>query len=159
MWNYVPSKLRESQLWEFRDSHLGVLGQKAIWMWPPWRASKYTIKGKVMASPKSRPWWVLWVQGYLWLILTPKVLQLCTNHLVLVLCRFVWVIEAYQFSLVPSRSSSTFLYPSKVMRAKEWPQLLVLSFFSVWDSHLSPSRSWEHVSRNLVLSVATISNQ
>jgi len=24
-----------------------------------------------------------------WLVLTPKVLQLCTNHLVLVLCRFV----------------------------------------------------------------------
>jgi hypothetical protein len=24
-----------------------------------------------------------------WLILAPKVLQLCTNHLVLVLCRFV----------------------------------------------------------------------
>ncbi len=25
----------------------------------------------------------------LWLVLAPKVLQLCTNHLVLVLCRFV----------------------------------------------------------------------
>ncbi len=25
----------------------------------------------------------------LWFVLTPKVLQLCTNHLVLVLCRFM----------------------------------------------------------------------
>jgi hypothetical protein len=30
-----------------------------------------------------------------WLVLAPKVLQLCTNHLVLVFCRFVWVVAAY----------------------------------------------------------------
>jgi hypothetical protein len=55
----------------------------------------------------------------LWLVLTPKVLQLCTNHFVLVLCRPVWVNEAYEFFLVPSRSSSMPLYPSKVLRTKE----------------------------------------
>jgi len=54
-----------------------------------------------------------------WLILAPKVFQLCTNHLMLVLCRPEWVSEAYQFVLVPSRSSGTPLYPSKVLRAKE----------------------------------------
>jgi hypothetical protein len=54
-----------------------------------------------------------------WFILTPKVFQLCTNHLVLVLCKFVWVVEAWQFFLVPSRSSSTPFYPSKVMQARE----------------------------------------
>jgi hypothetical protein len=32
---YAPPKLWESQLWEFWDSHLGVSGQKVIWMWPP----------------------------------------------------------------------------------------------------------------------------
>jgi hypothetical protein len=52
-----------------------------------------------------------------WFVLTPKVLQLCTNHLVLVLCRSMWVIEACHFFLVPSRSSSTPLYPSTVLRA------------------------------------------
>jgi hypothetical protein len=51
----------------------------------------------------------------LWLILAPKVLQLCTNHLVLVMCKFVWVVEVCQFFLVPSRSSNTPLYPSKVL--------------------------------------------
>jgi len=54
-----------------------------------------------------------------WLILAPKVFQLCTNHLVLVLCRSVWVNEACQLFLVPSRSSSTPLYPFKVLWAKE----------------------------------------
>jgi hypothetical protein len=35
--------------------------RKAIWMWVPWRVTKYTIRGKVVASPKSGPWWVLCV--------------------------------------------------------------------------------------------------
>ncbi len=29
-----------------------------------------------------------------WLVLAPKVLQLCINHLVLVLCRSLWVVDA-----------------------------------------------------------------
>jgi hypothetical protein len=37
----------------------------------------------------------------------------------LVLCRFVWVIKACHFFVVPSWSSSTPVYPSKVLRAKE----------------------------------------
>jgi hypothetical protein len=60
--SYVPPKLRESQLWEFQDSHLGVPKQKAIWMWPPWRGTKYIIRGKVVVSPKSGPWWILCVR-------------------------------------------------------------------------------------------------
>jgi hypothetical protein len=27
--------------------------RKAIWMWVPWRVTEYTIRGKVVASPKS----------------------------------------------------------------------------------------------------------
>ncbi len=30
--------------------------RKAIWMWAPWRGAEYTIRGKVVASPKSEPW-------------------------------------------------------------------------------------------------------
>jgi hypothetical protein len=41
-----------------------------------------------------------------WFILAPKVLQLCTNHFVLVLCRPVWVDKACQLFLVSSRSST-----------------------------------------------------
>ncbi len=54
-----------------------------------------------------------------WLVLAPKVLQLCTNYFVLVLCRPVWVSKACQIFLVPFRSSSMPLYPSKVLWAKE----------------------------------------
>jgi hypothetical protein len=48
-----------------------------------------------------------------WLVLAPRVLQLCTNHFVWVVCKPVWVSEACQLFLVPSRSSNTPLYPSK----------------------------------------------
>jgi len=51
-------KLRESQLWEFRDSHLGVPRQNAISILVPWPVTEYTIVGKVVASPKSGLWWV-----------------------------------------------------------------------------------------------------
>ncbi len=64
---------------------LGILRipwQNAIWMWPSWRGIEYIIRGKVVASPKSGPWWVLWVQVCSWLVLIPKMLKLCTNQLV-----------------------------------------------------------------------------
>ncbi len=31
-------------------------------LWACEEGTKYTIRGKVVASPKSRPWWVLWVR-------------------------------------------------------------------------------------------------
>jgi hypothetical protein len=46
-----------------------------IWMPLPHSDAKYTIWGKVVASPESGMWWVLWVQNCPWLVLTPKVLQ------------------------------------------------------------------------------------
>jgi hypothetical protein len=36
--------------------------RKAIWMQALWRVTEYTIRGKVVASPKSGPWWVLCVR-------------------------------------------------------------------------------------------------
>jgi len=73
-----------------------------------------------------------------WLVLASKVLQLCTNHLVLILCRFMWVVEACQFFLVPSWSSSTPLYPSKVLQAKECALTPYSSAVFSLDSHLVP---------------------
>jgi hypothetical protein len=119
MQSYGPPKLRESQLWEFQDSHLGVPGQNAIWMWSPWRSAKNTIKGRRWWLPQVRAVVSLMNPNCPWLILAPKVIQLCTNHLVLVLCRSMWVVEACQIFLVPSQSSNTPLYPSQVLRAKE----------------------------------------
>ncbi len=67
-----------------------------------------------------------------WLVLAPRVFQLCTNHFVWVVCRLVWVSEAYQLFLVPSRSSNTPLYPSKCCELGSVPQLLLLPLFPTW---------------------------
>jgi hypothetical protein len=58
--------------------HLGVV---------PWLGTKYTIRGKVMASPESKSWWVLWVCVCPWLVLAPKAFKLCPNQLV------VWFVQ------------------------------------------------------------------
>jgi hypothetical protein len=67
-----------------------------------------------------------------WLVLAPKVLQLCTNHFVWVVCRHVWVSEACQLFLVPSRSSNTPPYPSKCCELGSVPWLLPLSLSCTW---------------------------
>jgi hypothetical protein len=123
--SYSPTKLRD-----FQPPHMGVLGQKTIQMPLPQGGAEYTIWGKVVASPESRPWWVLWirgrpwwvlwVRGCPWLVLAPKVFQPCANQLVcwffVGLCEWVNYLSLF---LVPSRSSSTPLYPSKVLRVRE----------------------------------------
>jgi hypothetical protein len=98
---------------------LGSLGTKNHLDVAPVKKCKVYYKGEGGGFPQVRAMVSLVSPSCLWLLLTPKVLELCINHLALVLCRFVWVIEACQFFLVPSQSSSTPLYPSKVLRAKE----------------------------------------
>ncbi len=87
--NYGLPKLQESQFWKFRNSHLVVLRQNDIWVLAMWPNKKYTIRRKVVASPKFGSWWVLWVCVclwfvcvYLWFVHAPKVLYLCINQLV-----------------------------------------------------------------------------
>jgi hypothetical protein len=48
-----------------------------------WLSTKNIIRGKVVASPKSEPWWVLWVCVCLCFVHALKVLQLCTNQLII----------------------------------------------------------------------------
>jgi hypothetical protein len=131
--SYGAPKSRESQLWWFWDSHLGVLGQKAIWMWALWPATKYTIRGKEGGGfPQVRAVVNLVRPCCPWLVLTPKVLQLRINHLVWVLWRLMWVSEACQLFLVPSRSSNTSLYPTKCCELRSMPWLFLFPLFSTW---------------------------
>jgi hypothetical protein len=102
---------------EFRD--LGVPGQNGHLDVVPveWRRVYY--KGEGDGFPQVWAMARLVCPGCPWFVLAPKVLQLCTKHLVLVLCRSVWVNKACHIFLVPSRSSNTPLYPSIVLRARE----------------------------------------
>jgi hypothetical protein len=57
--SYGFPKFWESQFREFRDSNLKVSGQNDILVLAPWLGIENTIRGKVVASPKSRPWSIL----------------------------------------------------------------------------------------------------
>jgi hypothetical protein len=72
---------------EFRDSHWGVPGQKIHLDVAPMERRRVYYKGEVGGFPQVRAVVNLVCPGCPWLVLAPKVLQLCTNHLVLVLCR------------------------------------------------------------------------
>jgi hypothetical protein len=82
--SYGPPKSWESQMWEFRDSHLGVPGQNVIWMWTSWHKVYYKAEGgdfpqvRVVLSVSS--------PSLPWLILAPKMFWLCTNQLVVLFC-------------------------------------------------------------------------
>jgi hypothetical protein len=55
-----------TKLWALkivRGSILGISKQNDIWVLVPWPSTKNTIRGKVVASPKFGPWWVLWIHG------------------------------------------------------------------------------------------------
>jgi hypothetical protein len=82
--SYGPPKLWESELWEFRNSHLGIPGQNDIWVPVPWPNIKYTIRGEVVASPKSKPWWILWIYVCPWFIYAPKCSSYALTNLLLV---------------------------------------------------------------------------
>jgi hypothetical protein len=98
---------------------LGSLGTKCHLDVGLLERHKVYYKGEGGGFPQVRAMVSLVSPSCPWLVLEPKMLQLCTNHLVLVLCKSVWVIEAFQFFLISSRSSSTPLYPSKVLQARE----------------------------------------
>ncbi len=73
----------------------------------PVESNKVYYKGEGGGFPQVQAVVSLVCPSCPWLVLAPKVLKLCTNHFVLVLCRSLRIIEASQFFLVPFRSSST----------------------------------------------------
>ncbi len=115
----------------FETLNLKVPRQNDIWVQAPWSSTKNIIRGKAVASLKSRLWWVLKIRVCPWLIRAPKVLQLCTNQLV------VWVVQvrvnnwlACHFVLVPIPELQHTHVPPKCCEPRSAPQLLILLLFS-----------------------------
>jgi hypothetical protein len=107
----------------FWDSHLGVLGEKSHLDVGSVTNHRVYYKGEGGGFPQVRAVVSLLCPCCPWLVLAPKVLQLCTNHFVWVVCRPVWVNE------VPSQNSNMPLYPSKCCELGSVPQSLFLSLF------------------------------
>jgi hypothetical protein len=111
---------------------------------------KVYYKGEGGGFPQVRAVMSLVCPNCLWFVLAPKVLQLCTNHLVLVLCTSVWVSKACHFFLVPSQSSNMPLYPSIMLRTRERAPIhcpfvifnLGFTFESLKELGVRQSRTW-----------------
>jgi len=55
----IGGQSRRSPNWcDFKTPTREFRERKDIWMWAPWPVTEYTIRGKVVASPKSGLWWV-----------------------------------------------------------------------------------------------------
>ncbi len=52
----------------FMTPNMWIPGQNDIWVLALWPNIENTIRGKVVASPKSRSWWILWVCVCSWLV-------------------------------------------------------------------------------------------
>jgi hypothetical protein len=76
-----------------KNSHLDVASVESC---------RVYCKGKGGAFPQVRAMVSLVCPCWLWLVLAPRVLQLCINHFVWVVRRTVWVIKTCQLFLVPS---------------------------------------------------------
>jgi hypothetical protein len=62
MTSWSPGSPNWDNFGKFRDSTLGVPGQRAIQVWVWQSNADNTIWGKVVASLESRSWWVKWVR-------------------------------------------------------------------------------------------------
>jgi hypothetical protein len=85
--SYGASKSRESRRARFRDSRTGVPGEKSQLDVGPMEKPRVYYKGEGGGFPQVRAVVSFVCPCCPWLVLTPKVLQLCTNHFVWVVCR------------------------------------------------------------------------
>ncbi len=93
--------------WESRDKN-------DIWVRVLWPGIEYTISENVVASPKSEPWWVLWICVCPWFVRAPKCSNYALTNLLFGLCRPCEWLNCLSIFLIPSRNSSTPLYPRSV---------------------------------------------
>jgi hypothetical protein len=126
------SKVAGIPIWAISGLPLGSPETKNHLDVGPMERCRVYYKGEGGGFPQVRAVVSLVCSCCSWLILAPKVFQLRINHLVWVLCRLMWVSEACQLFVVPSRSSNTSLYPSKCCELESVPWLFLLLLFSIW---------------------------
>jgi hypothetical protein len=98
--------------------HLGV---------GPMAGIENIIRGKVVASSKSRPWRVLWIYVCPWLVHAPKCSNYALTNLLFGLYRSVWVIDFFVNLLSPHPGAPTCASTPKVLQAKEHAPIPFLS--------------------------------
>jgi hypothetical protein len=84
---------RSPNLGNFKFPNLGVSGKIDIWVQALWPCIENTMMGKVVAFPKSGPWWVLWIRVCLGSFMHQKCFNHALTNLLFGLYRFPWTIN------------------------------------------------------------------
>jgi len=102
--NFISIKGLHAKLWRFIVAGVPTLAISRLPLGSPEIKShldvgpmerrKVYCKGEGGGFPQVQAVMSLVNPNCLWLVLAPKMLQLCTNHFVLVLCKLVWVSKA-----------------------------------------------------------------
>jgi len=140
----------ESQPVRFRDSHSGVPRKKNHLDVGFVASHGVYYKGEGGGFPRVWAMVSLVCLCCSWLVLAPRVLQLCTNHFVWVVCKPMWVSETCQLFLVLSRNSNTPFYPSKCCELGSVPWFLPLPLSSTW-THIWILQGVENASHGLLI--------
>jgi len=106
-----------TKLWPSKIMRVIILGKWHLGASPVAKHKEY-YKGKVVASPKSGPWWVLWVCVCPWFVRAPKCSSYTLTNLLFDLCRFVWVINLLINLPSPRPRAPTRPFTFEMMRMK-----------------------------------------
>jgi hypothetical protein len=131
------------------DSHFGVPRQLDIWVLVPWPHIECTIRGKVMASPKSGPWWILWICVCPWFVYAPKYSNYALTNLLFSLCRSMWVIDLLVNLLSPHPEAPAHPSTPKVLWAKECTPTLSPSIIFTFGLVVESIKELKRVSHTL----------
>jgi hypothetical protein len=114
--------------------------QNDIWLQALCPSTMNTIRRKVMASPKSKLRWILWVRVCPWFVF---VHQECYNYtltnLVFGLCKFVWIVDLLViiYSLYPIATTHP-SYPKMLQVGEHIPiffSFIVFTFRLTFESY------------------------
>jgi len=106
--NFISIGGLHTKLWGSKVAEIPILAISGLPLGSPGTKSHLDVgfverhiiyyKGEGGGFPQVRAVVSLVSPSCPWLVLTPKVFQLCTKHLVLVLCNSLWVVDVCHFS-------------------------------------------------------------
>jgi hypothetical protein len=137
-----PKSCGNPNFGNFKTPHLGILGQNDIWVMVPWLGTEYIIRGKVVASPKFGPWWILRVHVCPWFVYAPKCSNSALTNLLFDFCRSMWALNCLSIFLVLSQSSNMPFYPRSAASQKMNPNSFSFHCFHLWTQSWVHQRAW-----------------
>jgi hypothetical protein len=96
----------------------------------------------VVVSPKSGPWWILWVRVCPWLVCAPKCFNYALTNLLFGLCKSVWVIDLLVNLPSPIPELQHAFLPPKCCELGSMPNPFSFHCLHLWTYNLVLQGAW-----------------